>query len=64
MGDNMNNRTSFSSLLIMTILGIAFSTATAVAANQIVHDAEYYIIKAQHGEKWAADDKKIDKKLA
>jgi arylsulfatase len=48
----------------MTILGIAFSTATAVAANQIVHDAEYYIIEAQHGEKWAADDKKIDKKLA
>ncbi len=30
----------------------------------IVHDAEYNILVAQHGEKWAAEDKEIDKKLA
>jgi arylsulfatase len=34
------------------------------ATDRIVHDAEYYILEAQNGEKWAADDKKIDKKLA
>ena len=32
--------------------------------SQIVHDAEYYIIEAQNGEKWAQDDKLIDEKLA
>ena len=34
------------------------------AADKIVHDSEYYILKAQNGEKWAADDKVVDKKLA
>ena len=33
-------------------------------AQDIVHDAEYYVLKAQHGDKWAAEDKEIDKKLA
>jgi arylsulfatase A-like enzyme len=39
----------------------------AVAAKEdgkIIHDAEYYILEAQNGEKWAADDKQIDEKLA
>ena len=39
------------------------SQATA-ATDKIIHDAEYYIIEAQHGEEWAADDKIVDKKLA
>ncbi len=41
--------------------------AGAVAAKQggeIVHDAEYYVLETQHGEKWAAEDKELDKKLA
>jgi len=33
-------------------------TATA-AAKDIVHDAEYYVLEAQNGEKWAAEDKTI-----
>ncbi len=33
-------------------------------AGPIVHDAEYYILEAQNGEKWAAEDKDLDKKLA
>jgi arylsulfatase len=60
----MTNRIAFSSFVVLTILAIALSSATAVAANQIVHDAEYYVLEAQHGEKWSADDNKIDKKLA
>jgi arylsulfatase len=39
----------------------------AVAAKEdgkIVHDAEYYILEAQNGEKWAAEGKELDKKLA
>jgi len=30
---------------------------------QIIHDAEYYVLEAQHGKKWAAEDKALDKKL-
>jgi len=60
----MTNRIPFSSFVVLTILAIALSSETAVAANQIVHDAEYYVLEAQHGEKWSADDNKIDKKLA
>lgn len=31
---------------------------------QIVHDAEYYILQAQNGDKWAAEDRVLDAKLA
>lgn len=34
------------------------------AAEQIVQDAEYYILEAQNGEKWAQEDEALDKKLA
>jgi hypothetical protein len=30
----------------------------------IVHDAEHYVLTAQHGEQWAAEDELIDQKLA
>ena len=54
--------------LILIYAALAFLLGTgAVAAKEggkIIHDAEYYILNAQNGEKWAADDKKIDKKLA
>ena len=33
-------------------------------ADDIIHDAEYYILEAQNGERWAEDDKSIDRKLA
>lgn len=51
------------------------TTATAVAlvlscgspdvgaAKDIVHDAEFYVLKAQHGDRWAAQDKELNKKL-
>ena len=54
-------------------LGITFGLAailfligagTLWAADEIVHDAEYYIIEAQNGERWGADEKVIDQKLA
>ena len=42
------------------------TTNTLVEANQgkIVHDAEYYITEAQNAEKWAADDREVDRKLS
>jgi arylsulfatase len=36
----------------------------AAEGSKIVHDAEYYILEAQNAEKWAADDKEVDRKLA
>jgi len=36
----------------------------AYAQDNIVHDAEYYILEAQNGEKWASEDKALDQKLA
>ena len=56
-------------LTILTLTTIIVATGFALpgiarGAGNIVHDAEYYILEAQNGEKWANDDKAIDKKLA
>ena len=37
---------------------------TGVWAKDIVHDAEYYILESQNGERWAAEDVELDQKLA
>ena len=53
-------------ILIYTLL-VFLLGAGAVAAKEdgkIVHDSEFYILEAQNGEKWAADDKEVDQKLA
>lgn len=55
-------RTVVPSILIgasMTLTGVAIA-----ASNKIVHDAEYYILEAQNGKVWAAEDKTLDQKLA
>jgi arylsulfatase len=36
----------------------------APVCADIVHDAEYYILEAQNGERWKAEDGELDKKLA
>jgi len=36
---------------------------TAAKPAGIVHDAEYYVLEAQHGERWATEDKTIEQKL-
>ena len=53
----MNLRTLFS--IVCASVGIAL-----IAQDGIIHDAEYYILEAQNGERWSAEDKDIDKKLA
>ncbi len=46
-------------------VGIAMAVGLpAYGQSKVVHDAEYYILKAQNGEKWAAEDKALDAKLA
>ena len=54
----------------MKIRLFALATATLAAwsvqglAQDIVHDTEYYILEAQHGEQWQRDDETVDQKLA
>ena len=52
---------------MMFFLLLATSSGVAVAQRQtgkIVHDAEYYILEAQNGKRWAAEDKSLGAKLA
>ncbi|MHC4743751.1 MAG: sulfatase-like hydrolase/transferase [Planctomycetota bacterium] len=50
--------------LLLTIVSCVVLAARPVRAAEIVHDAEYYVLEAQNGEKWAAEDRELDKKLA
>ncbi len=47
--------------IIMIFLAQGMSSGQA---NDIVHDAEYYILEAQNGERWAAEDAELDQRLA
>ncbi len=51
-------------LVFLAVLTLSPSCPGPVQAEGIQHDAEYYILEAQNGERWAADDKAIDEKLA
>ncbi len=42
---------------------MAVSALAANSPSAIIHDAEYYVLKAQHGETWAQQDKEIEAKL-
>jgi arylsulfatase len=52
--------------LINTLVGtgMALLTALPAAAAEIVHDAEFYVLQKQNGERWAAEDKDLDQRLA
>ena len=47
----------------LLLFGAAIGAAPALA-DDIVHDAEHGILKAQHGDRWAKEDAEIDAKLA
>ena len=49
---------------LVGLLGINKTADAQAAKPKIVHDAEYYILDAQHGEKWKVEDKNLDAKLA
>ena len=42
----------------------AVVSKTAIASGAMIHDAEFYVLQAQNGEKWALEDSELDKKLA
>ena len=45
-------------------LAILMAAASPVAAEDIVHDGEYYFLKAQMGETWATQDAELEARLA
>ena len=45
-------------------LGLSCGSPDVSAAEEIIHDAEYYILKSQNGEKWAQADVGVSEKLA
>jgi arylsulfatase len=51
-------------ILLLMIATVLFPGVQVLEGAKIVHDAEYYILQAQHGEKWAAEDRDLDRKLA
>ncbi len=54
----------YSLWILLTITFFLMPGASVLAATDIIHDGEYYFLKAQYGEKWADEDKEIDIKLA
>jgi hypothetical protein len=49
---------------LMCLAALLAISTQSVWAKDIVHDAEYYILEAQNGEAWAAEDKQLDQRLA
>ena len=62
----MNANRFYTLILVCATLALLIGAGSVAAkeGSKIVHDAEYYILKAQNGKKWAAEDKEIDQKLA
>ena len=60
----MTSKTIYYLSSVLVVIAMIFGTGSAQAAKKIVHDTEYYILEAQNGKQWAADDKEVDKKLA
>ena len=48
---------------IAAFMTCCFITGGVHAADKIVHDAEYYVLEAQNGERWVAEDKELETKL-
>ncbi len=50
---------------LLTAVALTGAVVPARAADKpVIHDAEYYVLDAMYGEKWAAEDKGLDAKLA
>ena len=64
----MNNEKLMMKLPFLAILAVVILAgillAPLVNAKDIIHDSEFQILQKQHGDKWAAEDKDIQKKLA
>ena len=51
-------------MLVVGLLATSVFAAHAWAEKPLIHDAEYYVLEAQNGARWQADDEKISARLA
>ncbi|NDR56659.1 sulfatase-like hydrolase/transferase [Pseudoruegeria sp. M32A2M] len=51
-------------LLVAGAFATSASAQNAEAIDGVVHDAEYYVLKAQNGERWAEEDVDLQSRLA
>ncbi|NOD49880.1 MULTISPECIES: sulfatase-like hydrolase/transferase [unclassified Ruegeria] len=62
---NQWSRTALRSSAALTVgAAMAFPTVAQEAAGEIVHDAEFYVLEAQNGARWAAEDEQLKARLA
>ena len=52
----------FRNAAMLAVAGLI--TSGTASAQEIIHDAEYYVLEAQHGERWAEQDEELQEKLA
>ena len=52
-----------SGIAIVSVAILAFPSHHSAYAAEIVHDAEFYILRAQYGDKWSVQDAELDAKL-
>ncbi len=51
-------------LLTTAMAAASLLLSSLASARDVVHDAEFYVLKAQHGERWAQEDKELSDQLA
>jgi hypothetical protein len=54
-------------IAVALIVGLLVVALTALAQEdkpKMIHDSEYFILEAQHGARWAVEDKDLDQNLA
>ena len=51
-------------IFVVSVLSCLVPVSAFSNDQPIIHDAEYYILEAQNVQKWTADDKIVDEKLA
>jgi len=57
-------RKLFISTLCVAVALAMLNPMSVFAQADVVHDAEYYILEAQNGKRWAAEDKDLDERLS
>ena len=49
--------------VIAVTAAVSLASTIAFAVDPIVHDADYYVLEAQHGQDWREDNKSVDDRL-
>ena len=48
---------------LAVIVALCLPACASARDRDVVHDAEFYVLKAQHGERWAQEDAELQKRL-